>query len=186
MEYQEIIEKIKPELDKVISYLRGELAKIRTSRPSASLLEGLEVECFGKKLSLKSLGLISLSEGQELFIQPWDASYLPAIEKAIFQSSLQASVIVEKDRIRVRFPPLSEEVRKNLGRILSQKGEEAKKTVRHWRQIVWREIQEKFSEGEITEDDKYKGKNELQKLIDEYNQRIEEMVEKKKKEIIKG
>jgi len=183
MTYEEIIKKIKPDLEKTIAYFQDELAKIRTSRPSPSLLEDIEVEIFGKKFSLKSLGLISMAENQDIIIQPWDGSYLEPIEKAVSSSPLELSVIAEKERIRVRFPPLSEDVRKNLTRILSQKAEDARQTVRHWRTDAWREIQDKFREGELTEDEKYKGKDKLQELIDEYNKKIEEMVEKKKKEI---
>ena len=186
MNYEEIVEQIKQELDKTVNYLQGELVKIRTSRPSPSLLEDIEVNVFDKKFVLKSLGLISLSQNQDIIIQPWDGSYLGPIEKAISNSDLELSVIAEKERIRVRFPPLSEDVRKNLTRVLSQKAEDARQTIRHWRKLAWREIQDKFAEGEITEDGKYKGKDKLQKLVDEYNKKIEEMIERKKEEIMKN
>jgi len=184
MDYQEIIEKIRPELDKMMDYLKGELAKVRTSRPSASLVESITVNIFGKKLSLKSLGIITLSENQEIIIQPWEDSYLQPIEEAISKSLLQVSPIVEKERIRIRFPPLSEDMRKNLVRVLSQKTEDSKRTVRHWRKIAWKEIQDKFSQGEISEDNKYRAKDKLQELIDEHNKKIDEMIERKKKEIM--
>ena len=184
MDYQEIIKKIKPELDKVANYLKGELANIRTSRPSASLLEGIEVELFGKKMPLKSLGLITMSGPQEVVIQPWDISYIPAIEKAISDSPLQVSPVTEKERIRVSFPPLSKEVRESVVRVLSQKTEDARQTVRRWRNEAWKDIQDGFSKGEITEDNKYRGKDKLQEVIDEYNEKIEEMAENKKKEIM--
>jgi len=91
---------------------------------------------------------------------------------------------VDKDLIRISFPPLSEEYRKDMLRLLSQKKEDARQTIRHWRQEAWDEIQDKFQEGEISEDDRYRGKDKLQELIDEYNKKIEELVEKKKKEIM--
>jgi len=186
MDYQEIIEKIKPELEKTINYLQGELAKMRTSRPCASLVEDIQVEVFGKKLPLKSLGLITLTENQEVIIQPWDTSYLEPIEKAIFKSPLQITPMIEKDRIRICFPPLSKEARKNLALYLSQKKENARKTVRYWRMKAWKEIQERYRQGEISEDDKYRAKDKLQDLIDEYQEKIEEMVERKKKEIMES
>jgi len=184
MNYQDFIGKIKPELEKALNYLKKELSEIRTSRPSPAMLESIEADVFGKKFSLKSLGLISLSEGQEIIIQPWDVSYLGPIEKAIQSSPLQLSTIVEKNRIRVRFPDLTEDVRKNLARVLSQKAEDTKQTIRRWRRTVWDEIQEKFSAGELPEDDKYRAKDKLQELVDEYNGKIEEMIERKKKEIM--
>lgn len=184
MDYQEIINNLKPELEKAINYLKGELAKIRTSRPSTGLVEDIEADVFGKKMPLKSLGQIGLGGGQEIVIQPWDVSYLDSIEKAISKSPLQASPIVEKDRIRVKFPPLSKEVRNDLVRLLSEKAENAKKTTRHWRTEAWREIQDKYAEGEITEDNKYRAKDKLQEIIDEYNEKIEEMRERKEGEIM--
>jgi len=181
--YQEIIEKIRPELDKAINFLERELAKIRTGKATPSLIEDIEVECFGQKFLLKQLAAISILEPRQILIQPWDKSYLEPIEKAVQQSAIGTSPIVDKDSIRLSLPPLSEEYRKNLLKILSEKMEEAKKTIRHWREEAWDKIQEEVKEGKIREDDKFRAKNELQDLIDEYNQKTEEIGERKKKEI---
>ncbi|MBZ9578387.1 ribosome recycling factor [Patescibacteria group bacterium] len=182
--YKEIIEKIKLELEKAIIFLERELAKIRIGRISISLVEDIEVECFGQKFPLKQLGAISRPEPQKVLIQPWDNSYLEPILKAISQSDLGMAPIVDKNSIRISLPPLSEEYRKDLFRILSRKMEDTRRTIRHWRQVAWDEIQEGFKAGEIREDDKYRGKDELQELVDEYNEKIRELVEKKKKEIM--
>lgn len=184
MDYQEILEKTKPEFEKVINYLKGEFVKIRTSRPSASLIESIEIDVFGKKFTLKSLGQISSAGSQDLLIQPWDSSYLGPMEKALLKSPLQISPIMEKDQLRIRFPPLSSQARQNLVIFLSQKTEDAKKTIRHWRSKAWQEIQDNFAEGEISEDNKYRAKDKLQDLVDEYNKKINEMKEKKDKEIM--
>jgi len=183
MEYKQIIEKIKPEMDKVIAFLERELAKIRTGRASASLVEDIIVDCFGQKLPLKQLASISSPEPKQIVIQPWDKSYIEGIEKAISNSSLGIAPIVDKDTIRMTLPPLSEEYRKTLGRILSEKQEEARKTIRHWRGEVWEQVQNETKTGEIREDDKFKAKDELQKLVDEYNKKVEDIGERKKKEI---
>jgi len=182
--HQEIIEKIKPELDKVINFLEQELTKIRIGRVSISLVEDIKVECFGQKFSLKELGAISCPESRQILIQPWDNSYLEPILKAISQSNLGMAPIADKNSIRISLPPLSEEYRKDLLRILSGKMEGTRKTIRHWRQVAWDEIQEGFRVGEIREDDKYRGKDELQELVDEYNEKVKELIEKKKKEIL--
>jgi len=184
MSYQEIIKKIKPELEKTLNFLEGEITKIRTSRVSISLVENLQVDLLGQKTFLKQLGAISIPQARQILIQPWDKSYLEPIEKAISSSNIGGKAVVDKETIRISFPPLSEEFRKDLLRVLSEKKEQAKRTVRHWREEVWREIQEKERGGEIPEDDKFRAKDELQDLIDEYNKKIEEMAEKKKKEII--
>jgi len=182
--YKEIIEKIKPEVEKVISFLERELMKIRTGRASPSMIEDIVIECFDQKFPLKQLAAISSPNPKQIVVQPWDKSYIEPIEKALSRSSLGASPIVDKDLIRISLPPLSDEYRKNLLRIISEKQEEARKTIRRWREGAWDEIQEKFKEGEIREDDKFRAKDELQKLVDEYNEKVEEMGERKKKEII--
>lgn len=183
MEYKQIIKKIKPEMDKVIAFLERELAKIRIGRASASLVEDIIVDCFGQKLPLKQLASISSPEPKQIVIQPWDKSYIEGIEKAISNSSLGIAPIVDKDTIRMTLPPLSEEYRKTLGRMLSEKQEEARKTIRHWRGEAWEQVQNETRTGEIREDDKFKAKDELQKLVDEYNKKVEDIGERKKKEI---
>lgn len=184
MEYKEIVDNIKPELDKVISFLERELAKIRVGRASVSLVEDIIVDCFGEKLPLKQLAAISSPEPKQIVIQPWDKSYVESIEKAISNSSLGTSPVVDKDIIRVILPPLSDDYRKTLVRILSEKQEEARKTIRHWRGEAWEEVQNETKAGEIREDDKFRAKGELQKLVDEYNKKVEEIGERKKKEIL--
>jgi len=184
MTHQEIIDKIKPELDKVISFLERETAKIRTSRATPSLIEDIVVECFGQKFPLKQLAAISCPQPRQIIIQPWDKSYLEPIEKALSQATLGIAPIVDKDLIRVSLPSLTEEYRKNLLRILSEKQEEAKKTIRRWREKSWKEIQEGFRDGKIREDDKFRTKDKLQDLVDEYNEKIERIEKNKKKEIL--
>ncbi len=183
MDYKEIVNNIKPEMEKTISFLKEELNRVRTGRASVSLVEDVEVECFNQKFPLKQLATISIPEARTIVVQPWDKSYLEPIEKAISRSSLSASPIVDKDIIRINLPPMSEEYRKSFLRFISEKQEESRKTVRRWREKAWDEIQDKTREGEVREDDKFRAKDDLQKLVDEYNRKIEEMGEKKKKEI---
>jgi len=182
--YKEIIDKIKPELDKVISFLDRELQKIRTGRASPALVEDVVVECFGQKFPLKQLAAISIPEPKQILIQPWERSYIEEIISALEKTGIGANPIVDKDVIRINLPPLSEEYRKDLIRFVSEKEEQARQTIRRWREKAWDEIQEKFKERKIREDDKFRAKDELQELIDEYNEKIGEMGEKKKKEII--
>jgi len=182
--YKEIINKIKPETDKVINFLEREMAKIRTSRASPFLVEDVVVECFGQKFPLKQLAAISVPEPREILIQPWDKSYVQGITLALEKTGIGSNPIVDKDVIRINLPLLTEEYRKNLLRALSNKQEEARKTIRRWREEAWREIQEGAKEGKIREDDKFRAKDELQKLIDDYNEKIEKMGEGKKKEIM--
>jgi len=181
--HKEIINKIRPELDKVIAFLDQELQKIRTGRASPSLVEDIVVECFGQKFPLKQLSAISIPEPKQILIQPWDKSYIEGIVKALEQTGIGANPIVDKDAVRISLPPLSEDYRKDLLRLISEKEEQARQTIRRWREEAWDEIQERFREGKIREDDKFRAKDELQELVDEYNEKIEKIGEKKKKEI---
>ena len=182
--YKEIIEKIRPEMDKVIRFLEGELQKIRTGRADPSLVEDIMVDCFGRRMPLKQLAAISAPEPRQILIQPWDKSYIESIEKALLQSNLGVSPVVDKEVIRIALPALTEEFRQKLLKVVSEKQEQVKQTVRRWREQAWREIQEQFQEGNIREDDKFRGKDELQELVDEYNDKIKSMAEKKRKEIM--
>jgi ribosome recycling factor len=181
--YKDIIEKIKPELEKVVGFMNRELQKVRTERASPSLVEDISVDYFGQKYSLKQLAAISIPGPREIVIQPWDKSYIEEIVKALEKSSIGSSPVVDKNIIRINLPPLSEEFRKDLIRLISEKQEQVKKTIRKWRDEAWREIQEAFRDGKIREDDKFKGKDELEDLIKDFNDKIEKAAEKKKKEI---
>ena len=181
--YKDIIKEIKPELDKTINFLEGEMAKIRTGRATPSLVEDVVCDCFGQKFPLKQLAAISVPEPKQILIQPWDKSYIEGIVKSLEKTGIGANPIVDKDVIRVNLPPLSEEYRKELLRHLSQRQEDTRKTVRRWREEAWADIQEGERAGKIREDDKFRGKDDLQKLVDEYNEKIENLGEKKKKEI---
>ena len=183
MEYKEIINKIKPELDKVVNFLEKELLKVHTSRATPALVEDVVVDCFGQKFPLKQLAAISTPESKQILIQPWDKSYVEGIVSALEKTGIGAKAVVDREVIRINLPPLTEEYRKDLIRILSEKQEEARKTVRKWREEAWEEIQNNFKEGKIREDDKFRAKDDLQKLIDEYNDKIEGLGEKKRKEI---
>lgn len=181
--YKEIVNKLKPELEKVLRFFEGELAKIRTSRATPSLVEDIVVDCFGQKCPLKQVAAISAPEQKQILIQPWDKSYFEGIVHALEKTGIGASPIVEKDVIRIKLPPLTEEYRKNLSRLLSEKKEQSYQTIRRWRDEIWKEVQDRSREGKIREDDKFRAKDELQKLVDDYQEKIEKAEEKKKREI---
>ena len=181
--YKEIINKIKPEIEKTLNFLERELAKVRTSRATPALVEDVVVDCFGQKFPLKQLAAISTPETKQILIQPWDKSYIEGMVAALERTGVGANPIVDKDTIRINLPPLTEDYRKNLLRLLSEKQEETRRTIRHWREEAWREIQDSAREGKVREDDKFRAKDELQKLVDDYNEKIEKIGESKKKEI---
>jgi ribosome recycling factor len=183
MGHKEILEKFKPEMDKAVAFLDRELSKIRTSRATPALVEDIVVNCFGQNFPLKQLASISAPEARQILIQPWDKSYVEGIVSALSQTGTGANPIVDKDAIRISLPPLTEDYRKDLIKLVSAKEEEARQAVRRQREEAWSRIQTLAREGQIREDDKFRGKDELQKLIDEYNKKIDAVGEKKRKEI---
>ena len=184
MTYKEFIDKAKPEFEKSFKFFEGELAKIRTSRATPSLVEDIEVNAFGSKFTIKQLGAISTPQINQIVIQPWDISYIEPIEKAISQSGLGMSCAVDKNIIRLNLPMLTEEYRQSLNKILNEKAEQTKQTIRRQREDVWNKIQAAEKAKEISEDDKFRGKDELQKVIDDYQEKIKSLVEKKKNELM--
>jgi len=182
--YKELIDKAKPEFEKSFKFLEGEIAKIRTSRASPALVEDIEVNAFGSRFTIKQLGAISTPATNQIVIQPWDVSYMEPIEKAIAQSGLGMSTAVDKNVIRLNLPMLTEEYRLSLGKILNEKAEQAKQVIRRQREDVWNKIQAAQKAKEMSEDDKFRGKDELQKVVDDYHERIKSLVEKKKNELI--
>lgn len=182
--YKEIIEKIKPELEKVLTFFEREIAQVRTTRASPALVENIVVDYLDQKFPLKQLAAISCPQPKQILIQPWDRSYLEPISLAVSRSNLGINAVVDKDIVRITLPSLTEEYRKNLTRLISTKSEQAKITIRHWREKSWKEIQDSFEEGKIREDDKFRAKDELQKLVDDYHKKMDEIREKKEKEIM--
>lgn len=183
MSYKELVEKVKPEFEKTFKFLEQEISKIRTSRASPALVEDIEVDCFGSKFTLKQLAAISSPEANQLAIQPWDSSYIEPIQKAIAQSGLGMSSAVDKNLIRLSMPLMTQEYRDSLSKILNEKSEQTRETMRHWRDDAWSKIQQAQREKKISEDDKFRGKDELQKLIDDYSKKIKDLIDKKKNEI---
>jgi ribosome recycling factor len=183
MEYEKIIEATKPEMEKTIEYLLKELKKIRADRATPSLVEDIVIDCFNQRLPLKQIAAISCPEQRQILIQPWDRNYIKDILIAVQKTEAGLSPMIEGNSIRIILPPLTEEYRKSLVKILSSKKEDARVSLKRVREEKWKEIQEGFQEGEIREDDKFKAKDELQNLVDEYNKKIDEIVKKREEEI---
>jgi len=184
MTYQDILKRVTPELDQILSQLERDLNQLRTGRADPSLVSDLKVSCFGQEFPLKQLAVISSLSGRDINIQPWDVSYVDAILSALSQTSLGSASLIDKTTVRLSLPSLTEEYRKTFLRTLSEKTEEQKVTIRRIREKAWKEIQEGERAGAIREDDKFRGKEELDKLVKKYNERIEELSEKKKKEVM--
>ncbi|HUT96283.1 MAG TPA: ribosome recycling factor [Candidatus Paceibacterota bacterium] len=181
--YKQILDNLKPEFEKTIAFLKIEMAKIKTSRATPAMVEDIEISCYNQKFTLKQLASISIPQSRLITIQPWDKAILQDIEKGIRAKS-GFSPIVDGDLIRINIPSLDEEQRKEYVKIVSEKAEEARISIRLNREKIWKEIQELEKKGEIREDDKFRAKDELQKVIDDYNNKIDEMKKSKETEIM--
>lgn len=181
---EKTIKAIKPQLESAYTHFEEELAALRTGRANPSLVEGISADCYGTKTPLKQIANIHAPDARSIVIQPWDKGNLQAIEKAISESELGLTCQSDGEAIRVNLPDLTEERRKELTKVLNQKIEEAKISVRNAREEAWEKIQEAEKNKEISEDEMYRGKDELQKAVDEYNKKIYEKGKQKETEIM--
>ena len=174
----------KAQFEDIISHLHAELQKLRTARANPAMVEDLQADYYGTKTPLKQLGSISVPEPRQLLISPWDKSVLAAIEKAIRDSGLGLNPANEGDKIRVTVPQLTEERRKGLTKIAGKTGEVTRVRLRNLREELTKEIKKEFEEKAITEDDKFRVQEELQKVMDEYNKKVKDLQDTKEKEIM--
>ncbi|MEI6587563.1 MAG: ribosome recycling factor [Candidatus Moraniibacteriota bacterium] len=178
--YKEIIEKSKVNFEKSVTHFKENLGKVRTGRASTAMVDDLMVDCYGSRSPLKQVASVSVPEPRMIVISPWDKSTLAIIEKAIKESDLGLNPMNDGQIIRINIPALTEERRKEFVKVLNQEAEGARVAVRKLREDVWDEIQALT----IGEDDKFQGKEKLQKMVEEYNAMIEEVRKKKEAEIM--
>ncbi len=178
------IEQHKPEYEKNISRLKEELSSIRTGRAIPAILDRVVVEAYGVKTPLSQLANINVPDPRTLTIEPYDKNVIKDTEKAIQLADLGVSIVNEGSLIRISMPPLTEESRKELVKILGQKLEQVRISIRGVRDKIRDEINKAEKENEITEDDKYKSFTDLDNLTSEYNEKVKEMGDKKEKEIM--
>lgn len=164
-------------------WLAKELSGIRTSRATPAILDGVLVESYGAKLPINQLGSIASQDARTLFITPWDTSSIKEIEKAITAASLGLSVSAVDIGVRVSFPELTSERRVALIKTAKDKFEDARISVRKLRDETQSDIETAEKAGGMGEDEKFRLKAELQKLVDALNKKLQDSVERKEKEI---
>ncbi|MFZ2072271.1 MAG: ribosome recycling factor [Minisyncoccia bacterium] len=174
----------KNELKKVEEFLCKEYSQLSTGRASPMVLDSVSVEVYGAYQPIKNVASVSIEDPKTLRIAPWDKGQIKSIEKAILTADIGLSVATDESGIRVIFPQLTTETRQKLVKILKDKLEEARISVRRERERVWDEIQNQQKDGKMTEDDKFRAKEDLQKVIDEANKSLELVFEKKEKEVM--
>lgn len=174
----------KTELKKVEEFLSKEYSQLNIGRASPMVLDGISVESYGSYVDLKNVASVSIEDPKTLRIAPWDKSQIKGIEKAIVGANLGLSVATDDQGIRVIFPQLTTETRQTLVKVLKEKLEEQRITVRHERVVVMEDIEAREKEAKMTEDEMFRAKEELQKITNEVNINLEAIFEKKEKEVM--
>jgi ribosome recycling factor len=174
---------LKEKVKGVEEWLKKEYTGLRTGVASPSILDGVQVESYGARLPINQVANIGIEDMRVIRITPWDKSQGKAIEKAIMVADLGVSVGADDKGVRVFFPELTTERREILIKAAKAKLEEARVNLRREREEVWIDIQAKEKEGIMTEDEKFRFKNDMQKIVDEVNANLEVLLEKKEKEI---
>ncbi|HVS79456.1 MAG TPA: ribosome recycling factor [Candidatus Paceibacterota bacterium] len=164
-------------------WLKQEYQGLRTGRATPAILDLVKVESYGTRMPLNQIGGISIEDARTLRITPWDMSQVKSVEKALMESDLGLGVSVDEKGLRVKFPELTAERRDQLVKVARQKLEDARVALRSEREKTWDDIQKKEKEGGMSEDEKFRLKDQMQKIVDEANKRLEEMAEKKEQEI---
>ena len=182
--YTQIIEDNKSRMDDDIEHLQREFSKLRTGRASASLVEEINVDYYGTPTPLKQVANISIPEARQIVIQPWDKAALDDVEMALNKADLGITPVNDGGSLRLTLPPMTEENRKDLVKVLNGIAEDSRVTIRTVREDIWKVIQGAEKNGEISEDDKFAGKDALQKVVNEYNEKIESSRKKKEEEIM--
>ena len=171
-------------MTKSLDSLRHELAKIRTGRAHPSLLEHVHVDYYGSEVPIGQAASVTVEDARTLSVTPWDKNMVSVIEKAILTSDLGLNPATAGQVIRIPLPPLTEERRKDLGRIVHQEGENAKIAIRNIRRDANHHIKELLKEKEISEDEERKAEHDIQTVTDVAVKKVDEIVAEKEQELL--
>jgi ribosome recycling factor len=181
---KELLSNLKTDMDKSIESYEKELGKVRTGRASLSLFDSVRVDYYGTPTALNQLANVSIPEARLITIQPWDNQVIKEIEKAILKADLGLTPNSDGKIIRVSIPPLTEDRRKELVKMVKKISEAAKVSVRNHRRKINDDLKAAKNDKLISEDDMFKSQEEVQKITDEYVKKCDEIGDKKEKEIM--
>lgn len=184
----EVINNINKDADarmkKSLDALKTNLEKLRTGRASPALLEQISVDYYGARSPLTQVANVGVADARTLTVSPWDKGMVQAIEKAIMESGLGLNPVTSGTVIRVPLPALSEERRKEMGKVVRKEGEEAKVAVRNVRRDALQHLKEALKKKQITEDEDKRAQDAMQKLTDRYVADIDKLVHAKEQELL--
>ena len=171
------------ELDGVIEWMRREFGTIRTGQAAPSVLDGVQVESYGVPTPVQQMAAISIEGAKSLLVTPYDKNQVKQLEKALNEANLGLSIVGGDTGVRVVFPDLTAERRDMLVKLAKEKLEQARISVRKERDHVWNSLQEQEKLGEISEDEKFTHKEEMENMVKKTNERLEELFKNKEVEI---
>lgn len=173
-----------PDFNKVIDRVKSELTALRTGRANAAILDAVQVEAYGQRMPLKGVASISLPDARTLVVEPWDKGLLKEVEKAIIDAQIGLQPINEGKFIRLTMPMMTEESRKELLKILGQKLEQGRISLRQLRDSLRDKIFQEEKAKLIGEDQRFKLQEKLDEKVKEHNEKLKKMGEEKEKEIM--
>lgn len=179
-----VMEEVGERMDKAVAHARSDFASIRTGRASPTLVEKLVVDYHGTEVPLQQIAGFSVPEARQLLISPYDRSALPAVEKAIQHSNLGLTPSNDGNTIRLSFPPLTQERRKELVKVVRQMAEEGRVAVRNARRGARQELEKLEKEGELTADDLTRAEKDLDAMTRKHEQQVDEALAAKEKELL--
>ncbi len=175
---------LQQQMEKAISGLKGEFSRLRSGRATPTLLEGVRVDYYGTQTPISQMANVNAPEPRLLVVQPWDQNALPLIEKAIQKADLGLAPQNDGKVIRLPFPPLTEDRRKELVKVAHKFGEECRVSIRNARRHGMDELKKAEKSKDIGQDDQKRGQEKVQELTDNYIKKVDELVEVKSKEIL--
>lgn len=179
---EELLGEAEVKMDQAVEHVQGEFATVRTGRANSAILHRVTVEYYGTQTPLQQLASVSVPEAQLLLVQPYDKSAIGEIEKAIQMSGLGLNPSSDGNVIRLAFPPLTEERRRELIKVVRKMAEDGRVAVRNVRRHSKDDIE--TLEGDVSEDDIHRGENRLQEITDKHVARIDELLEHKEAELL--
>lgn len=171
-------------MGKTIESFKDNLRKVRTGRANTSLLDHVMVDYYGSQVPISQVANISVSDSRTLSVQPWEKQMVPVVEKAIIQSDLGLNPATAGEIIRIPLPPLTEERRRELIKVVRAEGEDARVAVRNIRRDVLGDIKSLLKEKEISEDEDHRAQDDIQKITDQHVSEIDSLLENKEKELL--
>lgn len=171
-------------MGKSVNSLKGELSKLRTGRANTALLDHVQIDYYGQKTPLNQVAGISVSDAQTLTVAAWEKAIVPVIEKAIMESGLGLNPVTAGEVIRVPIPPLTEERRKEMVKMVRHEGEGAKVAIRNIRRDALGHVKELLKEKEITEDEDKRAHDDIQKITDRFVGEVDKILVAKEQDLM--